>query len=135
MSALTDLFTNIANAIRGKTGDTVTISAIDFPTAISNIPSGAAVVTGTVIGYNSLSIPAAIGKTNCVVINMGTYALTTENITGGGHIDGIGDVVGITFKSGASFKSNKYTWTWDSETGTMSITHLTAYQEFVYIAW
>ena len=135
MSALTDLFTNIANAIRAKSGDATSISAIDFPTAISNIPSGATVVTGSVTGYNSLSIPAAIGKTNCIVVNKGTYALTTENITGGGHIEGIGDVEGITFRSGTNFQSNKYAWTWDSETGTMSLPHVISYQEFVYIAW
>lgn len=40
MSTLTDLFTNIANAIRSKTGDTATIIASDFPTAISNISTG-----------------------------------------------------------------------------------------------
>ena len=41
MSQLTDLFTNIANAIRDKTGNSETISAANFPTAISNLPAGA----------------------------------------------------------------------------------------------
>ena len=38
--ALTDLFTNIANAIRTKDGTTGLIVANDFPTRILNIPSG-----------------------------------------------------------------------------------------------
>lgn len=38
--ALTDLFTNIANAIRTKDGTTELIIANDFPTRILNIPSG-----------------------------------------------------------------------------------------------
>lgn len=37
MSALTDLFTNIANAIRAKTGSSESIVASDFPTEIANI--------------------------------------------------------------------------------------------------
>lgn len=56
MSALTDLFTNIANAIRAKTGSQETIVASDFPTEIANIPSGG--VGGDLdweaIGYNGI---------------------------------------------------------------------------------
>lgn len=40
MSALTDLFTAIANAIRTKTGSSAQIVASNFPTEIANIPSG-----------------------------------------------------------------------------------------------
>ena len=47
MSQLTDLFTNIANAIRAKTGQSGTISANSFPTAIANLPAGAEFHTGT----------------------------------------------------------------------------------------
>lgn len=39
-TTLNALFTAIANAIRTKTGSSATIKADDFPTAISNIPSG-----------------------------------------------------------------------------------------------
>ena len=39
-ATLGTLFTAIANAIRAKTGSSATIKADDFPTAISNIPSG-----------------------------------------------------------------------------------------------
>ena len=37
---LTSLFTDIAGAIRSKTGDTASIKADDFDTAIQNIPTG-----------------------------------------------------------------------------------------------
>jgi hypothetical protein len=37
---LTELFTNIANAIRAKTGSTEPIIAEDFPSAIEAIPIG-----------------------------------------------------------------------------------------------
>ena len=40
---LTELFTNIANAIRAKTGSTEPIIAEDFPSAIEAIPVGGAV--------------------------------------------------------------------------------------------
>lgn len=39
-STLTSLFSDIADAIRGKTGSSETIVADDFPTAIANIPTG-----------------------------------------------------------------------------------------------
>lgn len=38
MSELSTLFSNIANSIRAKSGQSGTIKAADFPTAISNIP-------------------------------------------------------------------------------------------------
>ena len=40
MPTLTELFTNIANAIRTKTGSTDKIKAVDFPTAIAGIQAG-----------------------------------------------------------------------------------------------
>lgn len=40
MAELTDLFTNIANAIRFKTGSTAPIIASNFPTEIQNIFQG-----------------------------------------------------------------------------------------------
>lgn len=40
---LTDLFTNIANAIRAKTGSTEPIVAEDFPSAIEAIPVGSTI--------------------------------------------------------------------------------------------
>lgn len=46
-STLTSLFGDIADAIRAKTGNSGTIVADNFPTAISNIPSGLEYETGT----------------------------------------------------------------------------------------
>lgn len=43
MSSLTDLFSNIANAIREKTGSSETIQASGFPAAIATIPTGSTV--------------------------------------------------------------------------------------------
>lgn len=40
MATLNELFTNIANAIRAKTGSTATIKAVDFPAAIAGISGG-----------------------------------------------------------------------------------------------
>ena len=50
MATLTELFTNIANAIRSKTGSSSAIKAEDFPSAISSISvgvEGGIVPTGT----------------------------------------------------------------------------------------
>ena len=40
MSQLTDLFQNIANEIRGKSGKSAQLAAINFPDAIASIPTG-----------------------------------------------------------------------------------------------
>lgn len=48
MATLTELFTNIANAIRAKTGGTEPIIASDFPTAIAGIEAGGTFNTCTV---------------------------------------------------------------------------------------
>ena len=45
MSQLTDLFQGIADAIRGKTGETSAIAAADFATKIAGIPAGGGEVT------------------------------------------------------------------------------------------
>lgn len=49
MSALSDLFQDIADAIRTKTGNTGTMKPIDFPNAISNIEAGGGGGSGTVV--------------------------------------------------------------------------------------
>ena len=46
MNELTQLFTNIANSIRAKTGGTAAIQANNFATAIANIPTGTPVYFG-----------------------------------------------------------------------------------------
>lgn len=69
MSALTDLFTGIAAAIRSKTGGTELIRALDFPTVIMGISGGGASMVTTTIpdeavaewNTTSLTIPELIG--------------------------------------------------------------------------
>ena len=70
MSALTDLFTNIANAIRDKSGEAVEIPAAQFPTKISGLPAGAVTGTVTASTTKSIVIPEAKGKKHiCVVLS------------------------------------------------------------------
>lgn len=69
MSALTDLLTGIAEAIRSKTGGTELIRALDFPAVIRGISGGGASMVTTTIpdeavaewGITSLTIPELIG--------------------------------------------------------------------------
>lgn len=66
MSALTDLFSNIADAIRAKNGSTEQIQASQFPTAIAGL-SGAPVyvdIRGT--GDATLTLPENARKNNIV---------------------------------------------------------------------
>lgn len=53
-STLTSLFSDVADAIRAKTGSSETIVADDFPTAIANIPTSGGI--GEVTFSGSLSI-------------------------------------------------------------------------------
>ena len=85
MSQLTDLFSSIANAIRGKTGSVDAIPASGFATAIAAIPAGSEVVftqvtlnpadyasTGKVVF--SIAFPDAVGKDNIVA-----FIVQTDN--------------------------------------------------------
>ena len=69
MSALTDLFTSIANAIRNKSGETAEIPAAQFPTKISGLPAGAVTGTITASKAKSMVISGAIGKKHICVVN------------------------------------------------------------------
>lgn len=61
MSALTDLFTSIANAIRTKTGSTASITASNFPTEIGNIENASDYI-GDTISYNGSSAGLSLIK-------------------------------------------------------------------------
>lgn len=65
MSALTQLFSDIADAIRAKTGSASTIVATDFPTEIGNIPSGTT--------YDDLTVPSNHSTTNTYYGNGAAY--------------------------------------------------------------
>jgi len=65
MSALTQLFSDIADAIRAKTGSASTIVATNFPTEIGNIPSGTT--------YDDLTVPTTHPTTNKYYGNGAAY--------------------------------------------------------------
>lgn len=52
MSQLSQIFTNIANAIRSKTGSTNSMTPLEMPQAINEIPSGGGIITDA-----KLSVP------------------------------------------------------------------------------
>lgn len=62
MSELTTLFTNIANAIRSKTGDTSAIPATNFSSAINSIPSAQIKEITTSGASTSITVPGISGK-------------------------------------------------------------------------
>ena len=74
MSQLTDLFNNIANAIRAKTGNSAAIAAAEFPQAIAGIEAPAPVYVWGYISapknytpQSEVTIPALIGKKNAII--------------------------------------------------------------------
>lgn len=67
MSQLSVLFGNIANAIRGKTGSAAQIAAINFPDAISNIPTAIYGEFTPTSDPSDYTIAEAIGKSNIIV--------------------------------------------------------------------
>ena len=72
-STLTSLFTDIANAIRAKTGNSGTIVADNFPTAISGIPS----VSGALVTVYEQDTPTV------VTLEDSEYPLWTPSTTAG----------------------------------------------------
>ncbi len=75
MSALTDLFSNIADALRTK-GVSGQIKASDFPTKIAGISAAPKSQTITTPGYapNSLTFSALVGCQNVVITALGSAA-------------------------------------------------------------
>ena len=60
-STLTSLFSDIADAIREKTGSSETIVADDFPTAIANIPTSSGIVTTEVANATGTTLQIISG--------------------------------------------------------------------------
>jgi hypothetical protein len=78
MSALTDLFTDIANAIRGKTGNSEQIAAANFAAAIGGLPIPSYVTQtitpgGDATFANELPFTNLAGKKNFVLIYGGSF--------------------------------------------------------------
>lgn len=74
MSALTDLFTSIANAIREKTGNSDSIQASQFPTAIANISAGGGykVFGPENLGFATTTISLNVGDMTTITAMVGS---------------------------------------------------------------
>ena len=79
-STLTSLFSDIADAIRAKTGSSATIVADDFPTAIANIPTGGSA--------NIQALSVTTNGTYTASGNVDGYSPVTVNVSGGGGSSG-----------------------------------------------
>lgn len=115
MSALTDLFTDIANAIRGKTGGTGAIAANDFASAIAGMPGEPLFKhVETSGGYPSVTIPEFIGKESIVFIGDGT------SYDGAVLCGVVTPTLTCIWYDNQSFAANGVTW--DKTTGTLTST-------------
>ena len=77
LPTLTELFSDIANAIRAKTGDSNDIMAANFPTAIAAIPTGASNITVT---YNDTAVNTSYIKIpSNATINTSTKTITCQS--------------------------------------------------------
>lgn len=138
MSQLTDLFNNIANAIRAKTGNSAAIAAAEFPQAIASIEAPAPVY---VFGYimspasytvsHEVTIPALIGKKNVIIqgySSVYTGGITTKCLI---YLDGLSEQATqkilpfwIALRQLADGRlattESKGALTWNPETGTLS---------------
>lgn len=88
-TSLTSLFSDIADAIRGKTGGSASIMADDFPSAIAGIPSGGTVATATatgdgtgVISFSVSGNPIAFAILLTVQLNESEASSTTGTMVG-----------------------------------------------------
>ena len=139
-TSLASLFTDIADAIRGKTGGTAALVADDFPTAIAGIPTGLTLASpltakrssATAIAFSSLQ-----GKPEFfAVVAAGNSIQLTSN---GGRIlvviyDGT-DVRGVYFYRGSSSSigytvTQNFSYTWDAGTNTLTVTVSNTSTEF-----
>ena len=104
---LTSLFSDIADAIREKTGSSETIVADDFPTAIANIPTGGGGITTT-------EVANATGTTLQITSSGGggggatEYVCPSRIVQGGGYHFFISDV-GL---SASDFVNDSHTIMW-----------------------
>ena len=78
---LTELFTNIANAIRAKTGSTEPIIAEDFPSAIEAIDVGVSCNTCTITIADDAFKEDNFPTISCTVLENNTIQTVTETIT------------------------------------------------------
>lgn len=111
-TTLTTLFTNIANAIRLKTGDSAQIVAENFPAAIGAIPTGARFlgVENVSADVNGITLPEKFAGAKIVVVILGadnvTLVTSSTNLIAGVWYDGIGDTQVNAVRAGADGNSS-----------------------------
>lgn len=110
---LTNLFGNIANAIRAKTGGTDPIVASDFPAAIEGIEGGASLVIATVPdetvaewGITSLTIPELIGAKYFIIQG---NPFDSAQVVGSDAFWEAGKVIQLLYLDGAVIVTALYT--------------------------
>ena len=119
MSALTDLFGNIASAIRNKTGSAEAITATNFPTAINNIPQSVAVRLPN-MGSSPVVIPELIGWG-------GFYMLAVSDAN-----PNVSNGTGLKLRESAGL-SGTAKITFDPATGTLTGVNPNAYLTYIFI--
>lgn len=129
MSALTDLFTGIANAIRGKTGETGVIAASEFATAIAGLPAGA--VSGEKKGLgNSTYFADCVGKENIMV----TIAYAGPGLSG--VLSCASVVGGVSYRQICGESTSSGAASWDKDTGILVINNSSSgSRTYRYAAW
>ena len=112
MSQLTDLFTDIANAIRAKSGSSETIQAANFATTIAALPTlKTGTFTPTTDSPSEVDIPDAVGLSNIVFLLGDTSYnnLSSDIMLCGSIIGGIG--VGCRrYRNGNVINNGAPTW-------------------------
>ena len=139
-TSLASLFTDIADAIRGKTGGTAALVADDFPTAIAGIPAGLTLASpltarrssATAIAFSSLQ-----GKPEffAVVVAGGAIQLTSSALRTLAVIYDGTNVRGVYFYRGSSsavaYNTTTYfSYTWDADTNTLTVETSNSSYEF-----
>lgn len=128
MSALTDLFTGIANAIRGKTGGTDAIAATNFASAITALPNGA--VSGTKSGIaQSTYFADCVGKNNIMVCIAYAGPGLTGELSCASVIDGQG------YRQICGNSTADASPTWNKDTGILYTGDASSARTYRYVAW
>lgn len=133
MSVLTNLFSEIAEAIRAKTGNTEQVQASNFPSAIGAIPSGAVYVEFSITGdKHTFTIDAAKGKDNIIIVNgtnngnIATYATAAKSVNGWSY---------VMYYNGASLIAQDTGVSWDKTTGVFETSRSFRNASIWCVAW